>query len=860
MSKNKSAWGIALILISIISLPIAYAQVVPTGSKIYFILINAAIIFVLLFILQSFLIQGKSDKEKTSVWVIMILASLLLAYFFGQNGFLWEGPLKWIFNVFILVNSAIIAAILYFVLGLLDVNKKLNSTEGKTGYGILIFLFSVMIAINIAPNMFLWQQEFVRSSFAFLFSPEKGILHPKSGLLVFVTSFILISFFFNQFLLKQGDKKLNYALALIFAVNLAIPPVNPIKDVVQMGEIIFILIVWETLKGTVPQDKPWAAFLLSILLVGWASAALTVNTPENRGAVAGMVCHTGFVNCKVAAGTAAASSGFLGMSKMTLILILIALAIFWPFGGEKGKKVSGWAIGIGLIALILLYMWSSGGGVIGKIGFGLVMLIAIIAVILYFMSRGETIKRILTLGVAGAKERINAIIKNAKFLRESPEGREPQVFRENRILFHMLANFTTRSEITYRYWGFVEQAKRVGTQILNKMGVFTYDQKTLRQDIIKARSGGVTSQGAHLDGWNKLNIEVVDLVNSYFELTFWVYVSALFNFKDRTARNFKSEINEYNRSISTSALNIEQKIETSRTHYNLMTNAFGGHHVLNAYKGIILNMTNVTGDVLEHYQKFARPDAEFEGNPRGRDIGFYGLSFKAEGRRDPQTRIILPIHEVNQFGEYIQDITDQRDKFGNLPDPRDYKKPRKVKPEDIIDYPDYTTLMANVELDWKGLAEDIRYGLWHPESRTFQMYAQSLSKAIYPEWADEQIPIVGATGRIESSPSTGDEAFDMRALANPGLHPYWGRKTFDAEAPPGKNDPFHNPFPGVSSLGLVKYLEERVGLDMKDKAKAQEFMNKYHRDSAAPKKVTVRGEVKVKIGTRLGLTQQETQG
>ena len=79
----------------------------------------------------------------------------------------------------------------------------------------------------------------------------------------------------------------------------------------------------------------------------------------------------------------------------------------------------------------------------------------------------------------------------------------------------MLANFTTRSEITYRYWGFVEQAKRVGTQILNKMGVFTYDQKTLRQDIIKARSGGVTSQGAHLDGWNKLNIEVVDLVNSY---------------------------------------------------------------------------------------------------------------------------------------------------------------------------------------------------------------------------------------------------------------------------------------------------------------------------------------------------------
>ena len=850
MSKNKLMWNIALILIALISLPIAYAQFIPSGSKLVFVLINAAVIFVVLFILQSFLIPQKANKEKTSVWVIILLASLLVAFLYGQNELLWKGPLGAIFNIYVLVNSGIIAGVLYFALGLMKVNEKLKSAEGNAGYGILIFLFSVMITINIAPNMFLWKQEFVRTAFAFLFSAERGILNPKSGLLVFVTSFILISFFFTNFLLKQGNKTLNYALALIFAVNLAMPPVNPIRDVIQMGEIMFILILQETLKTSVPNDKPWASFLLAILLVGWASAALTINTPENRGAVAGMICRTPLINCKAEAGAAAvASSGFFSTSKTTLFVILGILLAVWLFSpaGKDGKTFSGWGIGIGLVALILLYMFGSGGGVIGKIGIGLLIIGAAIAAILYGMGRGENRRRILTLVLGGLKERWNAITKNARFLRDTPEGREPQVFRENRTLLHALVNFTTRSEITYRYWGFVGQGKTVGDQVLNKMGVFGYDQKTLRQDIIKARSGGVTSQGAHLDGWNKLNLDVIDLVNEFLELTYWIHVEVLFGFKEPT--DHRDETIQYNEMID-KAQGLLTRIETSRKNYKLMTTAFGGHHVLNAYKGIILNMTNVTGDILEHPQKFARPGAVFIGNdnkPRDDKSEYYGDSFEAGYKIDVKG-LKVPIHEVNQYGEYVQDIVDQKDASGDLPsDPRNYKKSRKVKPNDIIDYTDYSALMSNVELDWQGLAEDIRYGIWHPHSRTYQMYKKALANAIYPDWADDQIPI----DKILTSPVSGDEAVDLRALANPGKNDYWGRITFDAGEPPKKDDPKHNPFPGLSALGMKKYMQERVRLDMKDKAKAAYFMSTIPADTAATKKVVKGKTVEVPIGGRL---------
>ena len=117
MSRNKLSWIFAMVLTALAITPNAYAQVLGmAGANWYYLLINALIIGVVLFILQAILVPGKDPKEKTSIWLIIIIVSLLLAWFYGRNGFLWQGPLAVIFNIKVLVNAVIIAAVLYFVL------------------------------------------------------------------------------------------------------------------------------------------------------------------------------------------------------------------------------------------------------------------------------------------------------------------------------------------------------------------------------------------------------------------------------------------------------------------------------------------------------------------------------------------------------------------------------------------------------------------------------------------------------------------------------------------------------------------------------------------------------------------------
>lgn len=456
----------------------------------------------------------------------------------------------------------------------------------------------------------------------------------------------------------------------------------------------------------------------------------------------------------------------------------------------------------------------------------------------------------------GLMKRLNSLFKFAKFLRATPEGREPQFIIENRLLFHALANYTTRSEITYRYWGVVTQGAETWEDLKEKIQKFL-DQKELRNDIIVYRSGSTRdrklSTGEEIEGWNGINLEVVKLVNTLLALVARIYITAEFKLKDPTVdKEYQVEGQEFVE-IKNWAINLQKKITTYEEEYTRRTDAFGAHYVLNAYKGIVLNMSNPTGEVKSHPQKFARPGAEFIGNnnkPNDDKSEYYGDGIKAEGRRDDKSGVILPIHEVNQFGEYIQDIIDQRDKFGDIPkDPRKFKKPRKLKNhEDIIDYPSYVELLENVGKDWKGLAEDIRYGLHHPMSRIVRNYTDALGKGNYYQWNDDKIPFT-------DSPSLENFALDMRALADPGLNKYWGRLKFDIPTELG-GIPYENPYPVLSSLGLRDFLDIGMDLDIKPPALAARYKQYYPADSKAFKKDLDRG---LYIGIRLSQTKEAQQ-
>ena len=71
-----------------LALPVVNAQVFG-GSSLSFVILNAVVIGIVLFLLQAILVPNKEGKEKTSMWFIVIAASLLIAWVFGRNGYIW---------------------------------------------------------------------------------------------------------------------------------------------------------------------------------------------------------------------------------------------------------------------------------------------------------------------------------------------------------------------------------------------------------------------------------------------------------------------------------------------------------------------------------------------------------------------------------------------------------------------------------------------------------------------------------------------------------------------------------------------------------------------------------------------------
>ena len=853
MKKNKLTWIIALVLIITLIIPIAYAQSfslfgygVPNLKA---FLANAAVIFFVLFLLQAILVPNKDGKEKTSMWLIMLAAALLISWLYGGTGYIWKtGFIGQFFSKYVwyvvLGNTVIIGAALYFIFGLLKVNEKLgNTNEGKIGYSLIIIIMSLLLSIKFAGNDWIWSHPVMLQLFDYLFGPN-GLLNPADwGMYVFLGSFFLLAFFFNNNLLKDNagsNKFVNYGLAFLIASNMARSGVK-MRSVIIMGEMIFTIILAKSLETSVPKKEWGLNWIAAIILVGWASAAATYGT-EFQGFFAGVVgkplVAAGLISGTTLPGQpppiSTGSWGIYGIGALILAVIATAGVAMKGKGGAKSS--------IPLIILLLGICYFVFG--FGKYSF---IIIALILFIFFAIFRGENRERLKKLFIGGFKKRFNQIRRKKKYLRDTPEGREPSIFVENRIILQAMVNYTTRSEITYRYWGVVKGAAAHAGQLMTDIGEFR-DPKKLRQDLIAYRSGGKDSEGRSTLGWNKLNLEVISLLNQFFELAQRVAVSADNKFKD-PGTGFGPEGAQFN-AIQARAQELLRFVNDNHRQYEIREKAFSAHHIIKGYREIILTMSNVTGEFNEHPMKFARPGAMFKGGN-----GYFGPSFEAKA--DPSGN---PFHEVNQYGEYVKDIVALKvnlfdDDTPNITTPditgsvnaKEYekRKPRRVNPGDIIDYYEFPSFLRFIELDWQALAQDIRYGLWHPKSRSKNAYTHALAKNIYPEWADAEI-------EGHSEPTKEDPALDLRTLADPGRNIYWGREEFTDDIPPKKN-----PWPAVTSLGLKEYMETRIVLDMKDQTQAAKYMLYYPIDEGAEEKVVEKGKVKVPIGGKWGHVKGE---
>ncbi len=835
MSKNKLIWNLVLVLVIIASLPSVYAQSI-VGSKLFFIIVNTIVVAFGLFLLQALLVPEKSEKEKTSVWIIIIGASLIIGFIFGKQGFLWD-TFPGFMNRFVLINAIIIAAVIYFILGLLKVNENLKTAQGQGGFIILILFFSVILASRIGPA-YIWDLQNFGYLKNFLFGTNGILMPPK--LFVFIGSFALLSYFLNAYV-KQGEIAargfVTYMISAVVAASLARAGVGP-EFVLRLGEVVFLIVLADALKGPVDDDKfKWG---LAFFIVGWMSSAITAATGY-KGLIGPFIAPI-LIYWGLIPPLPGVEPGYVSylMNPVWYVVLAIAAAMFF-MGEGKWKKFGGGAILVWLILLLFVGGFSIGWGKWGMIGLGILALVGLVVLGFGAVGRAETRRRILTLTWGGLKKMYNSMIGSAKFLRETPAGREPQFFIENRMLFHALANYTTRSEITYRYWALPKQAAKLWDRLKDQISEFL-DRDKLRSEIIMYRSGGLRNTGEVINGWNKLNLEVLGIVNRFLNTVARIQFSTEFRVKDENAYSIDyQDLTD----IQTAAIRLLERINEDYNHYKKRLDAYGAHYALKASKDIIVNMANPTGDVLEHPQKFARPDAEYDIGGQGNKPDKAGID--AEG---------LPSDEVNQFGEVVADIVEQKDSFGSLPaDPREYHRntPRKLKnPSDIIDYPSFVQFLDNVSKDWKGLAEDIRYGLHHPQSRTHTAYLSALDRGIYYEKRDAEIPQL-------NPPSTEDWAIDMRALADPGKNVYWGRKYFHSDTTPisPENIPPDNPLPIFSALGLKKFLIEASLKDNIDRAKTIEFLNKYHADSAVAEKEFPTKKIGVYLGEEAARAERE---
>src|SRR3989338_949639 len=863
MSKNKLIWNIALFLIVVIGLPIAYAQAAGGGGgfSLYYLIVNAAVVGLVLFVLQSFLVTQKNPKETTSVWSIVLIASLLIAWLFGKNGYIWEvGPIgqflaqyKW---YFLLVNSAVIAIVLYFIFGYLDVPKKLgSSTEGKTGYGLLLFFFAAVIAVTISPNSWIWQQETLRSLFSFLFASEKGILSPRGSpppLLIFVSSFILFAFFFKNFLLKQGDQKLNYAMALIFAMNLASPPVNPIRDVVRVGELFFTLILWETLKPTM-DNKSWPAFMLSLFLVGWASAALTTNLPNDRGILGGIAC--GFMDCK---GAGDGISGLWGTAKIGMYVILAILGglmLLWFFGGEKGKKIGGWGIGLGLLVLILVASMIFGWGIIGSIGLVLLIPLLLLGLGVYGVSRGNERESGLKEGWIRVwtkilqrlrQNRVTAKVVGDWLEMGDPtlEGELPLALKDLRVEVYTLMNFILRHEIfVAKYRNTLDLVDEFGNLTKGREKVLATRIPTpeaINDNMKKYIEGGKIERINPEEEWSVEIDTETKRANIGFARSYYLILKLMDQLKSELEttdlkqeppdrQHYEGERSDAVNNWSDNTLQqLTGSIEDRYKRYHASVRRFRVVNLIRAQWTLFLDMYNLYGKYKRGY-RFAKygtkPDIyKYEVKDPSLNLPLWEINWKDSVKKigtaetapnfEPGTEYLI---EVDIYGYSTSDINAIQIEKKSLP------YIRKWKNSDIgyLHMPDskgprFSEVLDLAAKDWGWFVEDIEKGNYHPYSRRIQDYDTDLVSKGYMNFK---------AARFNDLLDVDQIAFDLEGIKNPGEFVYWGKKNYyDKTRESLRSEPV-NPYPAISLKGLWSFINLVTFKRVKEPDLARTYMD-----------------------------------
>lgn len=200
--------------------------------------------------------------------------------------------------------------------------------------------------------------------------------------------------------------------------------------------------------------------------------------------------------------------------------------------------------------------------------------------------------------------------------------------------------------------------------------------------------------------------------------------------------------------------------------------------------------------------------------------------------------------EVNRFGYFTDDINKALEsgtpsyvrrvrrwmRESELIDPAGKYKKAEADDEWVPTIVDasFVETMRHLEQEWQGWIYDLRYGIYHPYSKTFDDYEYCHRRK------DARYHLIGEAVEVRKKVSSGlskpthiNPAFDREALKDSGNFVYWGRKKwYDDNLEHINNDPV-NPYPGVSAYGISKYIANYAEEFMRDKKLKSEHLDRY---------------------------------
>lgn len=810
MSKNRLFWIVGMILI--IVLPIVHAQTISGSSQIILILINAAIVAVVLFILQAFMIPKADGKEKTAVWIGIIILSLFIAWYFGRTDFIWRsGPLASFFEIHVIVNALIIGIVLYFALGFMGVKEKLGKLpEAQTGYGILIFIGSLVWAIGIASSygkLYVWQ---AYSYFISYFIGPEGILNPyppQYRLLVFAGSFTLLAFFFNNYLLENAKTpRVNYGLALILSMNMASSGVS-VKSVIILGEIVFVLVLQRALLTTT-KDNVWLSWFLAILLVGWASAAMTYDT-QYQGFLGGII---GFV---------------------------------WKWGGWGSLVV---------IAIIIMVVLMGIGRGIGKDG----------------MFK-EAAKRVWK----EALDRLRRIDGVGRFLTDTASVRNP-VFeneltpelRDIRYELYVLMNFMLRHDIFKAKTAAIVDMR---DKIIESEKIFAGNAPT-EEDIRKSMKDWIEGSEIVYEneewkwkagyGWGRNYLIVYKIMERLRDI---LSRDLTLPPDERAIQDARDTFRDRFEAHTSNMLIAYGKYETAIRRYKAVSK-------IRAIRLRFLDMYNLFGKITRGYffaKLHAKPDYytyDLKADSKKSKVLHKSIDWSKAKHHHTETAQVTNFEEgsneylleVDMFGYCVKDINAIQIEKKNIPYIRRFKKDDRVflpKPTidwDILKDPRldenapgisdaekirrkqvkddltkdakrgvvFSDILEFSSIEWSFFLRDMEKGQFHPFSKTVVDYEQ-LIKAVHIDLTKDKVTFKGLLDQDK------DLAFDREALRDPGTFVYWGKDKYFAMSPDSLKKFPANPYPMASILGIWSFINQYSSRLAGDLQTTERFLEEY---------------------------------